>query len=132
MNIEIFTNNIINNKKHIKCIATFSKYCFLKLKCINNIKIFIVPKENSYNITTAGYDKINNIIFVRGENRALVDVCRSIAHELVHAKQKEYNKLNNDNIPNIGGQIEDDANAYAGRLIKMFVKDKNANWIYKE
>ena len=57
-------------------------------------------------------------IKVYGKNRALVDVLRSIAHELVHHKQYENDELKGD-IPDIGGPIEDEANAFAGRFIKM-------------
>ena len=73
--------------------------------------------------TTANYDytKENKIIKVYGKNRALVDVMRSIAHELVHHKQFEQGRLK-VKPPDIGGEIEDEANAKAGQFIKMFAK----------
>jgi Zn-dependent peptidase ImmA (M78 family) len=73
--------------------------------------------------TTANYDytKKNKIIKVNSKNRALVDVMRSLAHELVHHKQYEQGRL--DVKPHdIGGEIEDEANAKAGQYIKMFSK----------
>ena len=54
-------------------------------------------------------------------NRALVDVCRSIAHEMVHHKQFEDGRLE-VKPPDIGGEIEDEANAKAGQFIKMFAR----------
>jgi hypothetical protein len=132
MRISITLNNLITNKKHINCICDFSKYCFIKLKCKLDLPIELLKKQNNHGISTAGYDPIDHKIYVRAENRALVDICRSIAHEMVHAKQKENGQLNKPNIPNIGGPIEDDANSIAGRLVKMFVRDKNAQWIYKD
>ena len=81
--------------------------------------------------TTANYDytKENKIIKVCMKNRALVDVMRSIAHELIHHKQWELGKLK-VKPPDIGGEIEDEANAKAGQFIKMFaLKDKK---IYDE
>ena len=74
--------------------------------------------------TTANYDytKENKIIKVYGKNRALVDVMRSIAHELVHHKQYEQGRLE-IKPPDIGGEIEDEANAKAGQFIKMFAKE---------
>jgi hypothetical protein len=54
---------------------------------------------------------------------------RSIAHEMVHHKQFENNKLN-VKPPDIGGEIEDEANAVAGQLIKLFAKEDQT--IYDE
>jgi hypothetical protein len=50
-----------------------------------------------------------------------VDVMRSGAHELTHHKQWEDGKLK-VRPPDIGGPIEDEANAKAGQFIKMFAK----------
>ena len=74
--------------------------------------------------TTANYDytKENKVIKVCSKNRALVDVMRSIAHELVHHKQFEQGRLE-VKPPDIGGEIEDEANAKAGQFIKMFAKE---------
>lgn len=73
--------------------------------------------------TTANYDytKENKIIKINGKNRALVDIMRSLAHELVHHKQFEQGRLKK-RPPDIGGEIEDEANAKAGQYIKMFSK----------
>ena len=81
--------------------------------------------------TTANYDytKENKIIKVNAKNRALVDVMRSVAHELVHHKQYEQGRLK-VRPPDIGGEIEDEANAKAGQFIKMFAKMDNS--IYDE
>ena len=46
---------------------------------------------------------------------------RSIAHELTHHKQWEDGKLK-VRPPDIGGPIEDEANAKAGQFIKLFAK----------
>jgi len=43
----------------------------------------------------------------------------SAAHELVHHQQNQNKKLN-QNVKDIGGPIEDEANAVAGQLIKKF------------
>lgn len=73
--------------------------------------------------TTASYDytKEEKIIKVCGKNRALVDIMRSVAHELVHHKQFEDGRLS-VKPPDIGGEIEDEANAKAGQFIKMYSK----------
>ena len=75
--------------------------------------------------TTAHYDytKENKIVRVYGKNRALVDIMRSVAHELVHHKQFEEGRLDGPQPPDIGGEIEDEANAKAGQYIKLFAKE---------
>jgi hypothetical protein len=100
----------------------------LELKTVPTIKI----QNNRDGLkTTANYDytKENKIIKVCAKNRALVDICRSIAHEMVHHKQFEQGRLKVQP-PDIGGEIEDEANAKAGQYIKMFSK-KDPN-IYEE
>jgi hypothetical protein len=73
--------------------------------------------------TTANYNyaKDGKLIKVNGKNRALVDIMRSIAHEMVHHKQYEEGRLE-VKPKDIGGDIEDEANAKAGQFIKMFAK----------
>ena len=93
----------------------------LELKTVPTIKI---QNHRDGLKTTANYDytKENKIIKVCSKNRALVDVCRSIAHEMVHHKQFEQGRLKVQP-PDIGGEIEDEANAKAGQYIKMYSKE---------
>lgn len=81
--------------------------------------------------TTANYDYNNpdKVIRVNVKNRMIVDVMRSIAHELVHHKQYEDGRLE-VRPPDIGGEIEDEANAKAGQYIKMFAQKDST--IYDE
>jgi len=93
----------------------------LELKTVPTISI----KGNRDGLkTTANYDytKENKIIKVYGKNRALVDIMRSVAHEMVHHKQFEDGRLE-QRPPDIGGEIEDEANAKAGQYIKLFSKE---------
>jgi hypothetical protein len=85
----------------------------------------IVIKSNRDDLkTTANYDytKENKVVKVYGKNRALVDIMRSVAHELVHHKQFEQGRLEVQP-PDIGGEIEDEANSKAGQYIKMYAKE---------
>jgi hypothetical protein len=81
--------------------------------------------------TTAhyNYSEPEKIIKINAKNRHLVDVMRSIAHEMVHHKQFEDGRLE-VRPPDIGGEIEDDTNAKAGQFIKLFSKVNNT--IYDE
>ncbi len=116
-----------DKKKKIQEFVKFIKK-ELDLKTVPTISIQNGRKELK---TTANYDytKDNKIIKVNGKNRALVDVMRSLAHELVHHKQYEQGRLK-VKPPDIGGEIEDEANSKAGQYIKMFSKKDNT--IYDE
>lgn len=92
----------------------------LELKSVPTI---VIQNNRNGLKTTANYDytKENKVIKVNSKNRALVDVMRSVAHELVHHKQWEQGRLK-VKPPDIGGEIEDEANALAGQFIKKYAK----------
>jgi len=117
-----------DNKEKLDSFVKFVKEQ-LEIKTVPTIKI----QNNRDGLkTTANYDytKENKIIKVCSKGRALVDVMRSIAHEMVHHKQFEDGRLDGPQPPDIGGEIEDEANAKAGQYIKMYAKiDPN---IYEE
>jgi Zn-dependent peptidase ImmA (M78 family) len=51
----------------------------------------------------------------------LGDILRSIAHELIHQLQHQEGRIEYP-VQDIGGEIEDEANAKAGSLVKTFIK----------
>lgn len=104
-------------------LNTFVKFVKNELE-LESCPTIVVQNHRKGLKTTANYDynKPNKIIKVCSKNRALVDVMRSIAHELVHHKQFEQGRLK-ERPPDIGGEIEDEANAKAGQFIKMFAKE---------
>lgn len=109
-----------DNKEKLTAFVKFVKNQ-LELKTVPTISI----KGNRDGLkTTANYDytKENKIIKVYGKNRALIDIMRSVAHEMVHHKQFEDGRLE-QRPPDVGGEIEDEANAKAGQYIKMFAKE---------
>ena len=61
----------------------------------------------------------NSEVRVYTKERALQDIMRSVAHELVHHKQNEDGELEGET-QNVGGHIEDEANAVAGELLKIY------------
>ena len=74
--------------------------------------------------TTAHYNYSNpeKIIKVNSKNRHIVDIMRSIAHEMVHHLQYEQGRLDGPKPADIGGEIEDEANSKAGQFIKLYSK----------
>ena len=67
---------------------------------------------------TGAYGIHNNKIWVYIKGRALVDILRTVCHELVHAKQDELHLLRHHDKP--GSKHEVDADAIAGTLIKLY------------
>lgn len=73
--------------------------------------------------TTAVYQPYDSTIKIYIKNRAIVDVLRSLAHEMVHHKQNQRGELkNNPNAGDDGSPQENEANAKAGELIRIFGK----------
>lgn len=71
--------------------------------------------------TTASYD--NKEIKVYAKERALVDIMRSIAHEMVHLLQDIEGRLDSsehDKNNSAGSPIENEANYKAGEIIRRF------------
>ena len=116
----------------IKLIAEFCNFCSDQLPIEGDFKIYITSDRKAHGIiTTASYEVNNNVCRVYGKNRALVDVCRSIAHEMTHMMQDETGLLVG-HIQDAGGFHEDQANAKAGELIKRFAKSrKDRSAIYE-
>lgn len=71
-------------------------------------------------MTTANYNLENGMMKIYSKGRALCDICRSIAHEMVHQKQHE--TMGEDDVldGSTGSPHEDEANAMAGRIIRMY------------
>ena len=106
----------------ILMLSEFCNFCSKFLNISAPFQVFIVSDRDHHGIeTTAFYQRDSGTIKIYGKNRALVDVCRSIAHELVHLMQNETGQLYGV-IQDAGGDIEDEANAKAGEIIKRFAK----------
>jgi Zn-dependent peptidase ImmA (M78 family) len=109
---------------HDKMATTkkFLNFCCDELNLTKKFHCYIVADREKYGIkTTAYYLDDGNKIAVYGKNRMLGDVLRSIAHELVHQLQHEEDRIEYP-VQDEGGEIEDEANAKAGVLVKKFIK----------
>lgn len=109
------------NKESLKEFTKFVKEQ-LGIKKMPTISIQNGRKELK---TTASYDytKENKIVKINGKNRALVDIMRSLAHELVHHKQWEEGRIKDSKIDGAdGSEIENEAHALAGLYIRKFCK----------
>ena len=103
---------------------SFTLFCAENLPIEGNFKIYLVSDRSKHGIsTTALYEVGNNCCRIYAKNRALADVLRSVAHEMTHMMQDEMGLINGP-IRDAGGFHEDQANARAGELIKLFAKSK--------
>jgi len=102
--------------------SDFILFCAKKLPIDGNYLIQLVDDRQSFDIqTTAVYFIGNNKVVIYCKNRALVDILRSIAHEMVHMMQDEQGMIDGP-VQDAGGFHEDQANAKAGELIKLYAK----------
>ena len=84
----------------------------------DDVTIMFLGKQIGGMSTGSRNDKSELKVLAKGRlNR---DIMRTLAHEWVHEHQM--NVLKRPHGPNIGGKNEDEANAFAGRLVKMFEK----------
>ena len=102
----------------VKKCATWAKEK-LKIKILPKIKLSYDTEEAQNNHHTGGHTLGDNTIWVYAKNRNLVDILRTILHELVHVRQEQDGKIKpGDSYP--GSPIEVEADAVAGVLIKQW------------
>ena len=124
--------NLNVNESKSNLIGQFCLFCADKLPIEKPFKIHVVSEREPYGIaTTAAYFVGMNECYIYGKNRALPDVLRSIAHEMTHMMQEEMGLITGK-VRDAGGFHEDQANARAGELLKLFAKSlPNRSLIYE-
>ena len=96
----------------------FVQFACDHLRLQDTPKIELVQVRDG-NMTTANYCPNTKNIKVYAKGRALFDVARSLAHELVHHKQNvNGEELNGET----GSDCENEANATAGQIIRLYGK----------
>jgi hypothetical protein len=118
-------NEAILNKtdKDLKIIADFVNFAKDFLSIEDDIKVALAFERTPDLTTSAYYNYVDKKLKVYVKDRAIMDVCRSIAHELVHHKQNlEDRLLNGEKDGADGSDIENEANAVAGVIIRKWGK----------
>jgi hypothetical protein len=109
-------------------VRDFCDFCQKKLNIKEMPEIRLVAKKEADMSTGAYIPSANKVLALAG-HRAILDILRSIGHELTHRMQDETGIL--DKIPvqgdrkagdmsDVGVDFEDEANAKGGALIKEF------------
>lgn len=126
--IALFESTAVNfqlDEVRQKVVDDFLKFCQDKLKINQMPELTLVPHKGE-GMSTAAYNPGTNEVQILAGGRALVDILRSLAHELVHRQQDEQGRLAGqegpgaDNRQDIGADYENEANAVGGAIIKEF------------
>ncbi len=123
----------LEKKSKAQIIGQFIKYAKDKLQLDRlpfNIKLV---KDNEFATMYAsygGYDPVSNDIYVYVSNRSMPDILRTLAHELIHLKQRQSGYIGGTEDGATGSDVENEANAAAGILLRNFGKLNKE--IYKE
>lgn len=131
MKITLKNNSKNINSENIVILKKFMGFLQGELPLKKDITINFVEGRNG-NMTT-GVRRRSEIEVLSG-GRLLVDIMRTIAHEWTHEFQ--YQKLKLDDTKkhqDIGGPVENMANALAGIMVKKFNKEnpEHEKHIYK-
>lgn len=113
----------INDRK--QTINEFIKYAVKELDINTSPKVIVLSKdqEKAQERSSFGsFDPNTNEIWIYIGNRNMADILRTLAHELIHHKQREDNQLQPDS-GETGSEIENEANAKAGILLRDYGKD---------
>jgi len=104
----------------IRTVADFINFAKEFLGINDGIQIKLAF-ERTPDLKTTAYYNSTGFLVVYVKDRAIIDVCRSIAHELVHHKQNLDGKLK-DAVRDgeDGSPIENEANAVAGVIIRKY------------
>ena len=108
----------------LKSVADFVNFAkeFLGIK--DDVKVMLAY-ERTPDLKTTAYYNTTGYLKVYVKDRAFVDICRSIAHELVHHLQNVEGRLKNSvKDGDDGSPIENEANAVAGVIIRKYGKLK--------
>jgi|TARA_R110000851_G_scaffold85152_1_gene185253 predicted nucleotidyltransferase len=114
----------------VETIQDFMCFVQFKLNMKEPIKVILMDKKKE-GMTTAAYSPYYNENYIVCGGRAMVDILRSIAHELVHNRQRELGLFKvGETVQDIGGDIEGEANSIAGVFIKDYAKNYGNEHIY--
>lgn len=107
----------------IRQVADFVNFAKDYLEIDDDVKIELAFEKTPDIRTTAYYNNGDKRMKIYVKNRAIIDICRSIAHELVHHKQNLDGRFDDAEDPGAdGSEFENEANAVAGVIIRKWGK----------
>jgi len=109
--------------KKIKIINNFTEFACKRLKLQDKPKIILMNGSEYADAhkSLGGFNPQTKEIYVATENRLTADICRTLAHELVHRKQDELGLIKNISKDGADGSpIENQAHAVAGIIMREY------------
>ena len=94
----------------------------LELNSLPKFDFVFDSKESLERRSFGGYMPGEEHITITVKNRHIMDVCRTLAHELVHYSQDLKKELEEDNAGATGSPQENEANARAAVIMRNFGK----------
>ena len=124
--VDVWPDNLNEStfRDHERQIRHFVAWCKKKLDITKPLPRmrFQDAKEGPDQHRTGYYDDDSNTMWVYTGNRNLIDILRTVCHELVHRKQHEDRPAKpGESYP--FAPIEQEADAVAGGLIKLYVRE---------
>ncbi len=129
MSVKLGLHENAEKKSKARIIGEFIKFAKDRLS-LNQLPFQIkLVKDNSFATTFksyGGYDPNTDEIYVYVSNRSMPDILRTLAHELVHLKQRQDGVIGGVEDGETGSDVENEANAAAGILLRDFGR-RNGN-----
>ena len=113
--------NISESKENT--IQNFVEFATKRLKLKETPKVILIngPEYANQKSSLGGYSTETQEVYAVSHNRLTADICRTIAHELVHRKQDEVGLLRSVESDGADGSpIENQAHAVAGILMREY------------
>lgn len=123
ISIKLGLHESAEKKSKGRIIGEFIQFAKERLS-LNRLPFQIkLVKDNEFATTFksyGGYDPNTDEIYVYVSNRSLPDILRTLAHELVHLKQRQDGVIGGVEDGETGSDVENEANAAAGILLRDF------------
>ena len=133
MKLILKNSNKLFDTTQNEVVKEFVKFIRKELPLKKDTTVTFLEKRDQS--MTTGVRRPNSEIFVLTSKRLLIDVLRTLAHEWVHEYQHQRMGLKDDQpVQDIGGKVENMANALGGIMVKKFEKQfpKHENALYGE
>ena len=120
---EILTEGL-GKKDTYPILLDFIKFAaeHLELKTLPKFDFVFDSKQSVENKSFGGYRPGAEYITITVKNRHIMDVCRTLAHELVHYSQDLKQELEDDEAGSTGSPQENEANAEAAIIMRNWGK----------
>jgi len=124
MKIKELLTESLNKKDTYTILLDFIRFAAkdLELDSLPKFDFVFDSNESIERKSFGGYAPGNEHITITVKNRHIMDVCRTLAHELVHYKQDLDNELEDDEAGATGSPQENEANARAAVIMRNWGK----------